>query len=486
MKNKQRGFTLIEAASAMLIGSLMLIGVTAMIDASMEDSKGQQAAMYQAQVVAAATKYINNYANYNAQLTKLTPAVLPNSVVPITDLVLPATMAPTNVYGQTPCVVVKLRPSTTKLDVLVVTQGGNKILPKDIAAIAAQAGPGNGYILDATPTTTKARGASWALDTAALGGFTSSCLTGTTADSGHLASALFFDEPGQLSTDFLYRDSINGRPNLNTMNTPLLMANAAVVPAADVAARTAASACPAKAIAMDDKGELLQCGSDGKWDYVSQWKAPVETYTELTNLVTKKRGDVRMVLGTDPGGMNPEKIINKAFVYDGINWVALAEDQNGELRVRNNLSVGDVSGLPGPAVKGDIRAGANLLASNDVKANHDVLANNDVKATRDVRAGQEMHAGWMIVDSSVTAESLFLNYNNDPGHFNGQECNITLWDRDGKPYKAWPVGSITAEGGRGWQRDGAGNPSIGYPNSFGANTGKTLYCGVDQHWHYVY
>ena len=105
---------------------------------------------------------------------------------------------------------------------------------------------------------------------------------------------------------------------------------------------------------------------------------------------------------------------------------------------------------------------------------------------RDVRAGQEMYANWLIVNSSVTAESMFMNYNYSPGHFNGWACNLTLWDRFGKPYKAWPVGTITAEGGNGWRKDGGGNPSIGYPVSgSGASTGRLLYCANDQVWRYV-
>ncbi|MFZ6774449.1 shufflon system plasmid conjugative transfer pilus tip adhesin PilV [Undibacterium sp. SXout7W] len=450
MKSRQSGFTLIEATGAMLIGSMMLIGLTAMIDSSMEDSKGQQAAFYQSQVVSATAKYINVFDNYNALTTILAPSSgLTNTVIPLSNLRLPATMAGANIYGQTPCVVVKLRAGTlNKLDVLVVTTGGDKIATKDIAAVAAEAGPGNGYILDAGTGTTQAQGASWALDATALGSFAGSCLTGTTDDSGHLASALFFDSPGQLSTDFLYRNQIPGRPELNTMNTPMRMANNAVVVAGDT--------CPAAAIAVDANRELLQCGSDGKWAYVSKWKAPVADYTALNSLATKQIGDVRMALN-----------IKKAFMYDGTKWVALAEDENGNLNITNHLAVGDVSGLPGTAGPGDIRIGGSLLA------NHDVTAN------------QEVHAGWVIVDTSVTAESLFINYNSI-GHYNGWACNITLFDRGGNPYKAWPVGSITAEGGNGLQTDGAGNPSIGLPNAgSGVNTGKTLYCGNDQVWHYI-
>lgn len=450
MNNKQRGITLIEAAGAMLVGSLMLAGVTAMIESSMEDSKGQQAALYQSQVVSAVTKYINSFENYNALTAMLAPpSAHPNVVIPIGDLNLPPSMPDKNVYGQTPCVVVMLRAGTVnKLDVLVVTKGGNKIQEKDIAAVAAQAGSGNGYILETTSGTSKARGASWTLDAPALASFAGSCLTGTTADSGHLASALFFDGPGQLSTDFLYRNLIPGRPELNVMNAPLRMANNAVVAAGDD--------CPAAAIAVDADRELVQCGSDGKWVNVSKWKAPVPNYAALDNLSTKQLGDVRMA--TD---------IKKAFMYDGSSWVALAEDQNGDLHVTKLLTVGDVSGLPGTPAPGDIRIGGSMLAN------------------RDVKALQEMRSGWLIVNTSVTAESLFLNYNNS-GHYKGGACNITLIDRFGDLYKAWPVGTLTAEGGGGFQTDSAGNPSIGYPNGGnGTNTGKTLYCGVDQVWHYV-
>lgn len=451
MKNKQGGFTLIEAAGAMLVGSLMLVGVTAMIDSSLENMKGQQAALYQSQVVAATTKYINSFDNYNALTTMLAPASgLPNAVVAIADLNLPASMASTNVYGQAPCVVVKLRGGTTnKLDVLVVTQGGNKIAEKDIPAVAAQAGPGNGHIVGTAAGPVHARGAAWELDAAALGGFVSSCLTGTATDSGHLVSALFFDGPGQLSTDFLYRNQIPGRPELNTMNAPLRLANNAVVVAGD--------ACPAAAIAVNADRELLTCGPGGTWIAVSNWKGPVANYTALTSLPSSQVGEVRMALD-----------IKKAFMYDGSSWVALAEDQNGQLNVGNNINVGDVSGLAGSPAAGDIRSGGSLLAK------------------RDITAQEQMRAGWLIVDSSVTAESVFMNYNNQWGHYNGWTCNWTLWDRDGKPYKAWPVGSITAEGGKGWQIDGDGNPTIGLPvEGSGASTGKLLYCGVDELWHYV-
>lgn len=81
-------------------------------------------------------------------------------------------------------------------------------------------GQGGGYISAAAPGI--ARGASWELTTisyrnVACGDTT--VLTGAAAnDGGHLVSSLFYDGPGQLSTDFLYRDAVPGRPELNASN----------------------------------------------------------------------------------------------------------------------------------------------------------------------------------------------------------------------------------------------------------------------------
>lgn len=328
MNTRQQGTTIIEILGAVAVGSLMLVGLTSMIDASLDDTKGQQAALHQARVAEAARKYIS--ANYQ---TLKDTAHEPDIVVTfsVSDLIsqnfLPAGFSLSNNYNQSTCILVR-QPvqGSGKLEALVVTTGGNQIEDRHIRVIAANSGEGGGYIAATAPTT--AQGASWSISTAdydnipcAVGG--TNVLSGTSTDAGHLVSNLFYDGPG--FTDFLYRYEIDGRPDLNKMYTPLRFTDDAIVAEGDACGTHAA-------IATDSSRNLLRCGSNGLWTQMTFWKNPVADYAALGDLPAgeKAAGDVRMTLDTKRG-----------FMYDGTNWVALAVDQDGNLTVPNNLTVGN-------------------------------------------------------------------------------------------------------------------------------------------------
>ncbi|MGZ5781709.1 MAG: shufflon system plasmid conjugative transfer pilus tip adhesin PilV, partial [Burkholderiaceae bacterium] len=309
-------------------------------DSSLEDSKGQQAALYQSQVVAAATKYINDFTNYSALTTSATPTVTAIDLAALkTQNYLPASFAATNPYGQAPCVLAQQQAANPqKLDVLIITTGGQQIDEKNLAAIAAGAGTGGGYIKG---TTTQAQGTAWALDNTALGTFTATMCAGLAAPtSGHLASAIFFDGPGQLSTDFLYRSAIPGRPELNTMNAPLLLnggftANGTshVNGTLSIPTATAGSACTAAGeIASDTlSGAILSC-QGGLWSKQSgSWKDPVANFASLP-LMGNQNGDVRATLDK-----------SLAFMWNtSTGWVATGVDDNGNLTVPNALTTQSV------------------------------------------------------------------------------------------------------------------------------------------------
>lgn len=495
MPERQRGFSLLEMLGALAIASALLIGLVSMMDNSLEDMKGQQAAAYQAQLTTAVRRYI---AANHATLTGSIPVGFGGNATVVTvntlrtDGFLPVGFLDLNIYRQQGCALIR-QPVAGQIDALVVTTGGTPIGDKDIAAVAANAGQGSGYIAASNPATVM--GASWSLATTnyrnviCAGG---TALTGGPADAGHLVSRVF--QNGDTRADFLYRDDV-GVPALNTMNTPILLAG-------DAANRVENAMCSGAAVAADAAGELLQCVNN-KWAYVSRWKAPVEQYGDLNNpavVPVKRRGDVRMAMN-----------IGRAFMYNGATWIALAEDQNGDLNVTRNVSVGVGAAGGQLAVAGeatiagrteitnslhttghintdaDINVAKNAYISGYVKVGNtgDINARipggaqpGDIWAGRDVQATAEMRTAWFISDSSVTAESVFMNYQSD-GHFNGWECNLTLEDRDHHPYKAWPIGTITAEGGNGWKYDSNGDPSIGFPVTGSANTGKLLYCAPD-------
>lgn len=52
-RRRARGFALIEMLGALAIAALLLAGIAAMMDSSLDDVRAQQAAQYQAQVTAA-------------------------------------------------------------------------------------------------------------------------------------------------------------------------------------------------------------------------------------------------------------------------------------------------------------------------------------------------------------------------------------------------------------------------------------------------
>ncbi|MCH8621974.1 shufflon system plasmid conjugative transfer pilus tip adhesin PilV [Undibacterium sp. TS12] len=323
MKQISKGFSVIEVMGAMAIGTIMLLGLQKMTDISLEDSKGQQAAQQQARVVNALSKYINNFANYEVLRQGSTGRLLTLELATLkATAYLPAGFPEENVYGQKTCIIVKQRSNPSdKLDAYVFTNGGQSIEEAQLATVAATAGPGNGYILAG-----QARGISWGLDSAELAQLnTATCAGGSAATSGHLASALFFDGPGQMSTDFLYRSKIPARPELNAMTTPLNMRAFAVVAASDSLCNSADSYSQGRIATEKDSGAVLSC-QNGKWQRSGFWKDPVSDFSSLP-ILDNKPGDVRSIIDKGLG-----------FMWDGSSWKPLAVDQNGNLSVPETLT----------------------------------------------------------------------------------------------------------------------------------------------------
>ena len=344
---RQGGMSLVEALAALAIASALLAGLARMIDDSMEELKEQQAALQQAQVVTAAAKYIAaNYADLVASTGGGAVTAITVAQVKAAGF-LSAGFATSNPYQQSACILVR-QSAAGKLDALVAGYGGTAIPDRSIAAVAMLAGQGGGYISTAQPGT--ARGASWSLATTAYQGVAcagTTVLNGNAAhDGGHLVSSLFYDGPGQLSTDFLYRDTVAGRPQLNQMNTALGFAGAGVV--------TPGTACgSAAAIGIDGASRtLVTCGADGLWQAASTWKAPVPTFDDLptTGSVT---GDVRMVTA-----------LSRGFTYDGSAWKPLALDKNGNLQVPGTVYADQVDATGAIVTAGSITADQTISSTN--------------------------------------------------------------------------------------------------------------------------
>lgn len=396
---RQRGMTLIEVLAALAIGAVLLVGLATLVDRSVDDMKGQQAANYQAQVVDAARRYLDAKADVVAAGTPTAATVLAITLKELRDdKFLPASFANTNSYGQGTCVLVR-RPAPVdyprQIDALIVTTGGDKIADKDLPAVAMQAGSGGGYIVTQTPGT--ARGASWQMQTIAFqgakcAGSADAALRGNAADTGHLVSSLFYDGAAQQKADFLYRDAISGHPEANTMIAPVRFAGAGeVTPGESCLVGTDAPA----GLAIDSATRaVLTCGKDGKWSPPSSWKDPVPDYDRLAALPESAIGDVRMV--TSKG---------RAFTYMGGGvWQALAVDQNGNLKVPEELSTKTLVAAEDVLSKGTMHSDGHITTKQDlhVEQNAFVTGNAEIKGNAEIN-GNGLVKGDLKVARDITA-----------------------------------------------------------------------------------
>jgi len=459
---RQQGVALLEVLGALAIGAVLLLGLTALVDTSLEDMKGQQASYHQSQIAAAGQKYI---AANSASLQTALPAAASLVAVTVPQLIsgrfLPAGFATQNIYEQTPCGLIR-RPDPAgnpgRFDALAVTRGGKQIPDGLIATIAANAGPGGGYIsIRATGT---ARGANWSSSTASFRSATcagTTALNGAAADGGRLASNLFHDGPDQLGADFLYRNAVPGRPEMNRMNTPVRMASAALVTMGSSCLNASGVAEAGMAIDASTRS-ILTCGTGGVWSYPSQWKDPVASYAGLPSS-GNRAGDVRMVTG-----------LSRAFTFNGSAWVALAVDQNGNMNVPAMLTAANVTttqniraggnfhavgnittdgslGVEHNILAGlDILGGRNIRASVDVSAGRDINADRDVHADRDITASRDVITQGLQVNRWASTPAITIGTNS---FVPGQACNYLAYDpADGVERIRYPFGTVVTDANR--------------------------------------
>lgn len=349
--HRQHGFTLIETLAALALAVILAMGVSQLVLGAVEDNKAQQTGQHQQRVAAAATKYLE--ANHGTLLTTATAT----SPVPVTVAQLQAAgflsnaVEPANPYGQTPCLLV-LQPTAGRLEALLVSEGdGTSAIPeKMLPFVASNAGAGGGYISYGSPAVGQGVFGSWKLPASELSNYLSANCTGKTAASGSLATALFYE--ASETNDFVYRNSVPGRPELNRMTTPLHMAAVAVPDDTTDARCVAADATTHGRIAVDATGRVLSCQA-GTWKRQgsASWKDPVATHADLPTTPTDNSpGDVRMVSS-----------LSRAFTWNGTAWVALAVDESGNLAVPGTAAAGMVQ-LNTTVVKGDACPNNGLMA----------------------------------------------------------------------------------------------------------------------------
>ena len=171
---------------------------------------GTVAAKQLHQVTEAAKGYITAYAGaIEGSATATTPATITVPMLVNTGF-LPQGFQQINPYGQTWEVQV-LQPQPGNLQALVLSQGGTPIQLADAPRIASEAGAEGGTINTSNNT---AQGS--------YGGWSVSMNGYANPGAGHLAALVAYSG-SQLQSDYLYRVSVPGQPQLNTMQTNLNM-----------------------------------------------------------------------------------------------------------------------------------------------------------------------------------------------------------------------------------------------------------------------
>ncbi|WDD92554.1 shufflon system plasmid conjugative transfer pilus tip adhesin PilV [Burkholderia sp. FERM BP-3421] len=321
MRRRARGFTLIEVLGALAVAAMMLIGIAAMMDTSIDDVRAQQAAKYQEQVTGAVTRALKR--DYDAWMQKAgtqTPVVMPFADLQ-TNGDLPQSLQLKNAFGQSTCVLVKKSANGKGLDALVVTTGGEAIRDVDLGPIAAGSGAGGGSIAASNPAEARGAYGNWIINLATyLGGGTPGC---GRPGPGHLANEIFFNGPGQqINSDYLYRVGVGGHPEANAMQVPIWLSGTIQLDRADPANCGTASGFMNGKIAADLNGNVASC-RNGYWRGAGgHWKEPVASASQLPNDASNERGDVRLTLD-----------FYRAYSWTGAGWQALAVDQKGNLIV---------------------------------------------------------------------------------------------------------------------------------------------------------
>lgn len=219
----RRAATLLETSIVLLILTFSL-GVGAVIYYNYLENQTNQIAAEEMRLVSSAFgKYLDD--NYGAVLDE-TKAAGNRFTVPFQRLkdgaYLYESFENVNPYGQRYELITRYIPpignQSERLESVVYTSGGEIIPSKNAHAIAQMVGAGGGY----TPEKGNTSRVNSTFDGYELDMQIS---YGVNPGAGKLVSAMFFDDAGAIVSDFLYRNAVPNRPELNTMNTHINMGN---------------------------------------------------------------------------------------------------------------------------------------------------------------------------------------------------------------------------------------------------------------------
>ncbi|KTT49673.1 prepilin [Pseudomonas oryzihabitans] len=227
---QQRGYMILEALIGLVVLAALVGGGMAMATRHIDSQNYQIAAEQQQKIADAAAKYLHdNFTSVYAAAGATQPATITPAMLRSTNY-LPSGFADANVFGQT-FVILARRVAHNQLESIVLTTGGQPLNEVGTREIAENLGAAGGFVPVSNTGIIQGVRGGWSL---ALSNY------GVNPGAGHTASALFLQD-GTLANDYLYRNAIAGKPELNRMNTTLNMGGNDLANAANITASGTAS-----------------------------------------------------------------------------------------------------------------------------------------------------------------------------------------------------------------------------------------------------
>lgn len=328
------GMTLLEVTVSLSIIAMATIGLNTIASRYSDDTKVAIAASQTRTFGEAAKAYIkDNYAAVQAVATPTVPALIDVPTL-ITSGHLAAGFLPTNAYGQGVCALV-LEPTANRLQAMVLAEGGTSIDDLSLGSLTAIVGGSGGATYSSDASVIRGAVGGWSIPAATFDNLVNHVnrrCDGTAGNvrvaAGTPAMALWF-ENGDTSSAFLARDTVPGRPELNAMNTPIVMNSVHV----------ANDACTILgAIARSSTGSVLSCQS-GFWKTQgsSYWEDPVANFAALPTCNAAVTWQTRIVQ-TPTVGTGP-----RAYTCNGTAWSPLAVNDNGDIVIAGIATAGKVA-----------------------------------------------------------------------------------------------------------------------------------------------
>lgn len=357
-RSQQQGLTLLEVIVSLGIISTATIGMNMIASRYSDDTKVTIAASQTRTFGEAAKAYIkDNYAAIQAVATPTAPAM-----VDVPTLVasghLTTGFLSTNAYGQSLCALV-LEPIANRLQAMVLAEGGTVIDDLSLGNLAAIVGGSGGGTYSTSASVIRGAVGGWEIPIATFDNRVNNVARKCDGTSGNVrvtagtpAMALWF-ENGDTTSAFLARDAVPGRPELNAMNTPIVMNSVQV---------TNDACSNLGAIARSSTGAVLSCQA-GLWKSqgASFWQDPVASFAALPACNVAAAWQTRLVQ-TPSVGTGP-----RAYSCNGSAWTALAVDDQGSLVVPRRIIGGGADAVHGAlTIQGETNgwSGINFKQAN--------------------------------------------------------------------------------------------------------------------------